>query len=592
MIRSGRIRISRRSRLVALFAILGMSAGFGTGCATFGAAPEGPGREIRPEAPPEYDVLVYNEHLADGHPQEAIAALERALAKDEQSPVLHRMMAETLARSGELDRAVEHARRARELAPDDPEVRSILAQLFRIQQNSNEAEKLLLDAQGHPIDDDAAWLLYQIHLETNQLDSALDTARWMTQQKPDEPRGWLALANVYEKQEKPLEAEKALRKSLQIDPANLRIYAALARSMRNRGDKDGAIGVYHEMLRHAPDDHATLSSLAEAQINDEDVEGATETLERIEASYPSDLESVKRLGYLLYESHRFAEAVTRFERVLAASPREYEVAFFDGVALRRVNRDADAMRAFERVAPQHEYYAEARTQIAAIHERHGRYAEALAEVERALATEPSRELELYSATLRSKAGDFEGAVSYLEGLLASNPDDDELLYNLGVVYGEKDRDDEAIKYMQRALEKNPDNADALNFIGYTWAEHGENLEQAEQYITRAMELRPDNGYIVDSLGWVYYMRARPLMAAGDVAAGRKWLNKAIAELQRAHELTGGDPVISEHIGDAYLLLDERRRALAKFEEAAVMGPRPEEQPELKQKLESLRRELE
>jgi tetratricopeptide (TPR) repeat protein len=160
------------------------------------------------------------------------------------------------------------------------------------------------------------------------------------------------------------------------------------------------------------------------------------------------------------------------------------------------------------------------------------------------------------------------------------------------VYGEKDRDDEAIRYMQRALEKNPDNADALNFIGYTWAEHGENLEQAEQYITRAMELRPDNGYIVDSLGWVYYMRAKPMMAAGDVAGGRKWLTKAIEELQRAHELTGGDPVISEHIGDAY---PPARRAapsaLDKFEEAALLVPRPEEQPQLKQKLETLRREL-
>jgi tetratricopeptide (TPR) repeat protein len=564
----------------------------GTGCASFHAAPAGPGREIRPDAPPEYDVLVYYEHLAEGRPQEAIAALERALEKDEQSPLLHRLMAEILARSGELDRAVEHARRARELAPEDADVRSILAQLYRIQQNSADAEKLLLDEQGHPVDEDSAWLLYQIYIEANKFDAALGVARWMTERKPEEPRGWIALANAYEKQEKPLEAEKALRKSLEVDPANLRIYAALARSMRNRGDKDGAIGVYRQMLHQAPDDHSTLFALAEAQINDEDVEGAIETLERIETSYPSDLESVKRLGYLLYEAHRFADAAKRFDRVLAASPREYEVAFFDGVALRRVNRDDEAMRAFERVDPQHEYYAEARTQLAAIHERHGRYAEALAEIQRALATEPSRELELYSATLRSKTGDFEGAVAYLEGMLAKSPDDDELLYNLGVVYGEKDRDEEAIRYMQRAIEKNPDNADALNFIGYTWAEHGENLEQAEQYITKAMELRPDNGYIVDSLGWVYYMRAKPLMAAGDVAGGRKWLTKAIEELQRAHELTGGDPVISEHIGDAYLLLDERRRALDKFEEAALMGPRPEEQPQLKEKLETLRRELE
>ena len=55
----------------------------GTGCASFRAAPSGPGREVRPDAPAEYDVLVFHEHLADGRPQEAIAALERAIEKDE-----------------------------------------------------------------------------------------------------------------------------------------------------------------------------------------------------------------------------------------------------------------------------------------------------------------------------------------------------------------------------------------------------------------------------------------------------------------------------------------------------------------------------
>jgi tetratricopeptide (TPR) repeat protein len=564
----------------------------GTGCAGLRAAPEGPGREVRPDAPAEYDVLVYHEHIADGRPQEAIAALERAIEKDDQSAYLHQEMAQMLARTGDLDRAVEHAQRSYELAPDDPEVRSVLAQLYRIQQNSADAEKLLLDEQGKPIDEDSAWLLYQIYLEANDLDAGLGIARWMTENKPDEPRGWIALANVYEKQERPLDAEQALRRSLEIDPANLRIYGALARSMRNRGDKEAAIGVYREMLRQAPDDHSTLVALAEAQINDEDIEGSIETLERIEASYPKDLESVKRLGFLLYEQHRYAEAVKRFERVLAAAPREYEVAFFAGVALHRVNRDDAATRAFERIVPHHEYYAEARTQIAALLERRGRYAEALAEIERALASEPSRELELYSAQLRAKSGDFEGAVAYLEGLRAQSPDDDELLYYLGVVHSEKGRDEEALRFMRLALEKNPDNADALNFIGYSWAEDGVNLEEAEQYITRAMELRPDNGYIVDSLGWVYYMRARPMIAAGDVAGGRKWLTRAIEELERAHELTGGDPVISEHIGDAYLLMDDRRRALDKFEEAAVMGPRPDEQPALHEKLETLRREFE
>ena len=565
---------------------------WGAGCASLGTAPERHGSEVRPSASAEYDVLVYHEHMLDGQLPEAKAALERALEKDPDAPFLHRRLAELLARDSQLDEAIIHAKIAFEQDPNDEDTRALLAQLYRIEQNVEGAEGLLLAEDGRPRDAESAWWLYQLYLEAGAFDKGYDIAVWMTESDPHELRGWIALATVLERLDRPIEAEQALRSSLEVDPENLRIYGQLARLKRVRGDQEGAIAVYREMLDHSPDDHATLFALAETQIGDEDLEGAIETLERVEEGYPDDLESVKRLGYLLYDMGRFEEAGERFERVLARSPRDNDVAFFLGIVMRRANRTDEAIDAFSRIAAHHEYYADARTQLAAIHERAGRYEAALADVERAMGTEPTRELELYAATLRAKAGDFEGAVAYLENLLEAAPDDDELLYNLGVVYSESDRKEEALTYMERALETNPDNADALNFIGYTWAENGDRLDEAEAYIVRAIELRPDNGYIVDSLGWVYYMRARPLMESGDEAAGRQWLDRALEELERAHELTGGDPVISEHIGDAYLLMKDPRRALDKFEEAMLMGPRTNEQPNLHEKLETLRRELE
>jgi tetratricopeptide (TPR) repeat protein len=225
-------------------------------------------------------------------------------------------------------------------------------------------------------------------------------------------------------------------------------------------------------------------------------------------------------------------------------------------------------------------------------ERRGDYEQALAEIERANAVDPSRELDLYAVTLRAKTGDFEGAVASVEEMISEEPENDDLLFNLGVVYGEARRTDEAIVYMHQALEKNPDNASALNYIGYTWAEKGVNLDQAEAMISRAIELRPEDGYIVDSLGWVYYMRARPLVDSGRSQEAQPLLGRALRELERAHELTGGDPVISEHLGDTYLLLDEKQRALEKFEEAIRLEPREAEQPDLLEKFETLQRELE
>jgi predicted negative regulator of RcsB-dependent stress response len=66
----------------------------------------------------------------------------------------------------------------------------------------------------------------------------------------------------------------------------------------------------------------------------------------------------------------------------------------------------------------------------------------------------------------------------------------------------------------------------------------------------------------------------------------------LEELLRAQKLTGGDPVVSEHLGDAYLLLKQKRRALENYLEAVELEPREGEQPDLLDKLEALQSEFE
>ena len=564
------------------------------GCASIGGgggSSRSLGNEIRPDAPAEYDVLVAQQHEVDGRAAEALAAYQRAVAKDDQSAYVHRKLAEALARNNRLAEALKHAQRAHELEPDDVPTRLFLGQLYRLQRDPAAAEPILRGEDGEPLDDNAAFVLYQIYLETNRLDAALDTARWLAERKPDSTRARLAVANAYQRMDRPLDAERELRRALDDAPGNLQIQLSLARSLRGRGEREAEIAVYREALEYNPHHHGTLVALAEALVAIEDTEGAIATFEEIERFYPEDLRSLVRLAFLQYEARDYGEAAKRFQRALELSPGEHEIAFFLGIVLRRMGDEQGAIAAFEGIPERHPQYAEARTQLAAILERRGEYPEALAEVERAASSKPTRALDLYAATLRSKAGDFDGAVAHLEKLLNAEPGDDELLYNLGVVYGESDRTDEALDYMQRALEENPDNASALNYIGYTWAEKGIRLDEAEQLIARAIELRPEDGYIVDSLGWVYYMRAVPLVESGRREEARVHLDRALEELQKADELTGGDPVVSEHIGDTYLLMGDKPRALERYEEAMRLEPRLDEQPELHQKLENLRREL-
>jgi len=566
------------------------------GCATPPSGPKTaadprPRDEIRSDAPPEYDLLVAQQLTLEGRGAEAVEAYLRAVAKDEQSAYLHRKAAVALAQHNRLEEALDHAHRAVELDPEDDASRIFLGQLYRIRRQTAEAEETLRDDAGEPVSPDAAFLLYQVYMDGERFEAALDVARWLVEHEPDGLRGRVAEANVYQRMERPADAEQALRQALEQEPGNLRIYGALARMLRQRGDYEAEVALYDEVIELYPDHHSTLMALGEAQLALEDIDGSIATFESIEQRYPDDLESTVRLGYLLFEARRFEEAERRFERVLAANPEEHEVAFFLGVVHRRRGDGDGAIRAFESIPEKHHYFPEARAQIASVLERRGDYEQALAEIERANAVRPSREFDLYTATLRAKTGDLEGAVASVEEMISEEPENDDLLFNLGVVYGEARRTDEAIVYMRQALEKNPDNASALNYIGYTWAEKGVNLDQAEAMISRAIELRPEDGYIVDSLGWVYYMRARPLVGSGRSEEARPLLGRALLELERAHELTGGDPVISEHLGDTYLLLDEKQRALEKFEEAIRLEPRESEQPDLLEKYETLQREL-
>jgi tetratricopeptide (TPR) repeat protein len=580
-------------RVGAVLALAALAALAG-GCAQLGlaAGPEPALVERVPEdAPPELDFLVGRELELDGEAEQALRLYARAIAKDPDSVYLLRHAAELSAREGRLTDALVYAERALELEPDDEGVRLFLGTLYRFRRDTDAARRVLTTGPGEPINRDAAVLLYGILSDAKRLGEAKDVAAWLVDEEPEGLRGYLALADAFEKMGDPAAAEATLRRGLGVREGDLALYGALARARRARGDRVGEIEIYDEVLARQPDHHPSLLARAEAELALGRSDAAVATLERVIELHPDDLRSLLRLAFLRYERDEFAPAARLFEQALETQPEQHEVAYFLGVVRRRLGDEEGALRAFERIPPDHERYADARTQIAGVHERRDEFEAAIAEVERARAIEPGRPLDLYLASLRAKSGDAEGAIAFLESLLEESPDDAEVLYNIGVIHGEASNVDEAIRYMKIVLGIDPDHAGALNYVGYTWAEQGTNLDQAEQMISRALELRPEDGYITDSLGWVYYMRARPLIEAGQIEKGRFWADRAIAELRRAAELTGGDPVIAEHLGDAYLLVGEKEQALQMYEEALRQGPRGEAQPDLRDKVLRLRQEL-
>ena len=69
------------------------------------------------------------------------------------------------------------------------------------------------------------------------------------------------------------------------------------------------------------------------------------------------------------------------------------------------------------------------------------------------------------------------------------------------------------------------------------------------------------------------------------------LDRAQTQLIQAAELTGGDSVVSEHLGDVLLLRGDKQGALERYEEAVGLEVREIEQPMLFEKLDRLRDDL-
>ncbi|HIF97217.1 MAG TPA: tetratricopeptide repeat protein, partial [Myxococcales bacterium] len=551
----------------------------------------GSGRVLRPELGPEYDVLVAEVAAREGHFDLAQAAFERAAQADPGSAHLQYRLAQLAAQADRIGPSILFAERGFALNPDDIDGRLFLARLYLVDRRKSEVPDVLRGDDGMPVSSEAALLLYQVLLEQGRLQDALQTAKQLRAAEPEFLGAAMAVAAAYERMGRFADAEQALRDALAQHPNRIVIYSRLARMRRSQGDREGEIALYREVLEERPGHYGTLVSLGEAQIAQNKIDQAILTYAQLAALFPDDLQILRRLASLEFGSGRYEEAADRLRRAIRRHPSHHEFSYSLGQVLRALGRSEEALEVFDSIPRSHPLYVEARMQMAIYFEDTDQFELALNEIEGLRSLRAERSLDFQAASLRARTGDFDGGVAMLEAMLAENPADVEALYQLGVLYGINKDIDQSLLYMNQVLEYNPENAQALNYVGYTWVERGENLDRAEQLIEQAVRLSPRDGYIADSLGWVYYMRARPLIDGARRSEGLEFLEKAIVQLVLAMELTGGDPVVSEHLGDVYFLMDERQRALHYYEEADAMSPRLDEQPLLKEKIESLRQEL-
>lgn len=131
------------------------------------------------------------------------------------------------------------------------------------------------------------------------------------------------------------------------------------------------------------------------------------------------------------------------------------------------------------------------------------------------------------------------------------PDDVDLLYEQAMIDEKLDRLDDMERLLRRVIALKPDHHHAYNALGYSLAERRVRLPEARTLIQKALELSPGEPSITDSLGWVEYR------------LGNR--EEAIRLLRNAYQARP-DPEIAAHLGEVLWSAGQPEEARRVFRE--------------------------
>ena len=522
--------------------------------------------------------------LAGEHAR-SVEQLRLALASDPGRPELVLALAEAQARSGAPARAEATVRGLLERRPDHVPALLFLGRLlFETDRPLRAREVLERVRKLAPREQEPYLLLAEMSLESGHPDEAVRMVQALADLNRD-TTGLKRLGMALLDRGEPETARALLEKTVQVDPGDAEAHGALGEALEALNRPAEAEVAYGRALERDPDAREVLLRAGRLALRSGSEARARAYLDRL-ASLDIAPEQSLRIALTWLSAGKPGPAIRVLEQARAGSD-DPRLLLALGLVQAKVGRWADAARAYGQVpagaagwkdavvqrglalaragqpAAAERATAEALKQApgdVALEAGHAAVLEAIGDPGRAeqflqarIRASGSTELVTALSQIFSRTGAHAEAVSVLTEALKAHPRDEDLLYALGAALERSGATQEALVRMRELLEVNPQNAAALNFIGYTLADHGEQLEEAERLVRRALALHPESGAYLDSLGWVQFRR-------GDVV-------RATTTLERAAELEPDEPTILEHLGDAYGGVSRRDAAVGAYRRA-------------------------
>lgn len=532
---------------------------------------------VAPKGDLYLQILRHQLFTVHNNPKESALTLEHALKIDPHSALIHIRLAQDYFKLQEYAQAETRAKQAIELCPGCRDAHSMAGRIYHQKQDFAAAEKEFQRSLSLDVDDSGedVLALTNIYLTQKQPEKAVGILKEFVARNPDDEMAHYYLGRVYSETNQIPDAVATYKQIIELNPEFPHSYKALGIIHEFQGEGDKAFEYYATALRLEPDNVELAKHVATLSLDLKRYEDAKEALTIVARLAPADAEARMRLGLLALKAENYAEAKAIFERAERSKPVPDAVRYYLGIIYEKERDYPRAIRMLRAVGPAASMFSESQQAAALILESQGRTREADRTLARALQQKPGDvPLTVLLAKLMGKQRKFTEATALLDRGLLANPKEQAFWFASGEIHDDAGNFPRAVDCLKKVIELNPDHANALNYLGYSYAQKGVNLKEAEQLIQRALKIRPKDGYITDSLGWIYYK-----MGAFETAVGK---------LREATTLAPGEATILEHLGDALLKLGNSQEAKKAYEQALENYKEPVDRRRLGTKLQIFR----
>jgi len=487
-----------------------------------------------------------------GNRQASVGHLAKAVAKDPDSLLLKKELGALYVDLGENQKALEVVNKILAADPDNLEalilygrINQILKHLVVAAQTYEKVIKISPRKQGVYL------LLGGIYMDTGDLQGALRTFKNLVDHFENSYAGYFFLGKVFAARGNTAEAENNFRKSLSLEPRLEEPRIELLNLYKSTGNMEKILAAYLEILERNPNNAMAGLELAHFYYRNGQADKAGVILKDLGKKSLTDTNIVRKVFQLYLEPEAYETVLVLIKGMLKGAPESPDLHYIAAMAYDGVKNEEASMLHFKQVKKDSRFYRNAVINISFLYHKKDEIKKAAAYLEGVLENIPANmDILMYLGSFYEDLEDYVRAEKTLVSALEIGPENVDLNFRLGVIYDKAGKKEKSIDQMKKVIALDPENANALNYLGYTYADLDRNLDEAEKLILQALKFKPDDGYITDSLGWVYFKKGL--------------FKKALKYLERAANIIPDDPIILEHLGDAFRAQNNREKALEAY----------------------------